>query len=215
MGMNRRFMCRQWGGNRMADERGARKPNLHELAEYFRAINQSLVDLGGEVTDENEATIDALIEELDRARGDIDDKIDVIRPIIAHNRTEAEYYEGEADRYYARSRGYARTVDRLKAWMIRSLDRAGLQKAGRLIPQQIQVNGGLPSVEWEKIGEPIPEGFGRVVTTVELDKNAVYRFLELGLKLPPGIKVTRGRHIRDAVVPKRKGGGGKRVSRNE
>lgn len=200
----------------MADERGARKPNLHELAEHFRAINQLLVDLGGEVADEDEAAIDALIEELDRARGDIDDKIDVIRPIIAHNRTEAEYYEGEADLYYAKSRGYARTVERLKAWMIRSLDRAGLRKAGRLIPQQIQVNGGLPSVEWEKIGEPIPEGFRKSKVVVELDKERVYEWIDAGFgdQLPPGIKVTRGRHIRDAVVPKRKGGGGKRVSKN-
>lgn len=196
----------------MAEER---KPNLHELAEYFREINKAIVETGGEVTDENEATIDALIEELDRARGDIDDKIDAIRPIIERNRAEAAYYEGEADRYYARSRGFSRAVERLKSWMIRSLDHAGLTRAGRLIPQQIQANGGLPAVDWELIGEPIPEGFARVVTTVELDKQAVYRFLELGLPLPRGIKVTRGRHIRDAVVPKRKGGGGRRVPRSK
>jgi hypothetical protein len=189
-----------------------RRPNLHELAEYFRSINQAIVDLGGEVTAENEAEVDGLLELLDEARGDIDDKIDAIRPILSRNAAEAEYYEEEADRYYAMSRSYAATVARLKKWMIDALDRAGLKSAGRIIPQQIYTNGGLPSVEWELIGEPIPEGFRRVKTEVELDKAAVYRYLELGLDLPRGIKVARGRNIRDAHIPKRKGG--KRASRS-
>jgi hypothetical protein len=151
---------------------------------------------------------EALLRELDEAQGSIDDKVDAIRFLIERNKVDAIFYAEEAARYEARGRAFSRTVDRLKDWIMRSLDHAGLDRAGRLIPQRIQANGGRPGIEWTLIGEPIPEEFRRIKTSVELDKDAVYEALASGRPLPPGIKVTSGRHLRDVNVARKPAGKG-------
>jgi hypothetical protein len=170
------------------------KENLHEVAARFARINERLVVQGGEV---NEAT-EAILAEADRDEATIHRKVDAIRTIIGRCDSEGAFYANEARAYGARSRAFKATAARWREWIIRSLDRAGLTSAGNLIPQRITDNGGRPSVEWVDIGKPIPKAFRKVV--YQLDKAKVYEALDKGARLPKGIEVRRGRHLRDENV---------------
>lgn len=165
--------------------------NLHEVAARFDDINRQILAAGGEV---NEAT-SVLLFQADLDEATIHRKVDAIRRIIGRCEVEGEYYAGEARAYGARSRAFKNTARRWREWIIRALDRAGLKSAGHLIPQRIAENGGRPEVEWMAIGIPIPKRFRKVV--YQLDKTKVYEALDRGDKLPKGIEVRRGRHIRD------------------
>jgi hypothetical protein len=170
------------------DERTA---NLYELAGRFDAINRRIMEAGGEVTPE----VDALLAELDEAEGSIHSKVDAIRRIRLRNMGEIEFYGDESRAYGARAQSFRRTNERLMDWVIRSMDRAGLEQAGLLIPQRIQDNGGRPQIEWVAVGRRIPTKFRKIVTT--LDKDKAWQMLKAMGKLPKGFEVKRGRHLRD------------------
>lgn len=168
-----------------------RKLNLLQLADRFSAISLEIVKAGGEATPE----VEALLLELEEAEGSIHSKVDAIRRIRLLNVSEAEFYGGEAKAYSARARAFRRANERLQEWVIRSMELAGLEQAGSLIPQRIQEDGGRPQIEWVAIGRRIPTKFRKVVTT--LDKDKAYQFLRASGKLPKGFEVKRGKHLRD------------------
>lgn len=180
----------------MADK----KENLHELAERFDQLNKRFIELGGEV---NEYTA-PLLAELEATEADFHAKVDRLRFLIAHNKSEARFYREESQRYAARGKAFARVAEHWEEWILLSMERAGLDEAGHLIPQRIQLSS-RPTFDWVAVGKMIPRAFRKTVVSLDLSK-AYAAWKEN--RLPKGIEAKRGRHLRDVNTFRKEVGGG-------
>lgn len=169
------------------------KPNLYEITNARLVILAMIEKNDGEVSDE-------LVGSLDRIDGEFHSKVDAIRQVISMCDSTVGYHAGESARHRDRAAAVRKLRDRLEEWVIQGMERTGIERAGRVIPQRIQANGGRPSIKWERIGEPIPEDMVR--ETRELDPDIAYAYWKAGV-LPEGFSVTKGRHLRDVFGEKR------------
>ncbi len=177
----------------MSDER---RSNLRELTLRYRDIGEAIADLGGDL--ENPEVCLAL-EQLDAIEGSIHLKIDAYRAVMDRMTDQAEARRREGNLRIKRAQALEKAVSILEQRAIESIEATGLKRAGSVIPLAVYNNGGKPSIEWTRIGEPIPDGFRRHKITIELDKDEVYRRVQSFQPIPEGIKVTRGKHLRPVV----------------
>lgn len=160
---------------------------LYEIPAEFRAIDEAIDDLDGEITPEIEARLDALVT------GELALHVDSIVALVRENETAAHAYHAEAQRLADLSRGRLRAAERLKEYLRANLEACGLDGAkGRLFRVRVQKNG-RPSIRWEGRPETIPEPYRRV--SIDLDGTAAYEAWKAGT-LPAGFDVALGSHLR-------------------
>lgn len=169
--------------------------NLRQLASFYRELQYQIELNHGEVTD-------SILEDLSRYEDDIDAKIDAMAVLMTDASMWAERHKADAAESKAMETVKRNQVQRMKDWIQKNLDDAGIEKAGNKYPHVVRDNA-VPVFTWTKIGEPIPEGFQKVKPAlVELDtmkcREAYKQGHNSSILLPDGIAVARGRHVQAA-----------------
>ncbi len=177
--------------------------NLRTLASYYRELQRQIDLNDGELTDE-------MLEELNQYEDDIDSKIDAMAVLMTDATMWADRHKADAAESKAMEMVKRNQVQRMKDWIQKNLDDAGIERAGRKYPHVVRDNA-VPTFTWERIGEPIPEAFQKVIPSkVELDvwkcREAWNQGDRSSILLPDGIACARGRHVQAAYrKPKEKG----------
>lgn len=167
----------------------------HELAGEWDALDELLLESGGELTPE----IESLLEQLE---GTTTDKIEKIGLVAQRHANDAAAIKLELERLQARKRSYESSCAKLKQYAGGILDRLG----------KPSVKGALVSVGWQNNAESIdgelttealrelsviaPEIVRIIPEQLELDKRGALEWYHAGNALPDGLTVTRGRHVR-------------------
>lgn len=169
--------------------------NLRTLASYYRELQRQVELNDGELTDE-------MLEELTQYEDDIDTKIDAMAVLMTDATMWADRHKADAAESKHMEMVKRNQVRRMKDWIQKNLDDAGIEKAGRKYPHVVRDNA-VPTFTWERIGEPIPEEFQAVKpATIILDvwkcREAWQQGDKSSVLLPDGIVAARGRHIQAA-----------------
>lgn len=105
----------------------------------------------------------------------------------------ASAYGEEAERLRKLKQSTVGKIDRMKLYLLTQMDTVGIDKImGDRCTISAQDNSAL-SVTWPE-GLLIPKAFER--TKIELDKSKVIAAWEKKKKLPSGVSVGKGRHLR-------------------
>ncbi len=156
---------------------------LYTLTSEFAALADTLT--GDEVPPDVEASIDGL-------QLAIEAKVGGCVAVWQTMEREADAYRAEAKRLATMAQVRERGAERLKAYVARSLDLAGIGRVVTDVGKVSVSNASRPSIRWAGDGEP-PEGFARV--KVELDGTAAYAAHKAGT-LPDGFTVELSRVVR-------------------
>lgn len=164
----------------------AKPPSLFDIVERMRAILAAVDDAEGEVSELQEAELDALA-------GNLDEKAERYAGLVRVLEAEAEASKAVAKRYTDRAQRKAKHVERLKARLLEALKVAGAHSAGG-------PTGGAflcASPPTVLITEPdmlIPAPFWRTHAPT-VDEAAIKQALLRGEKLDFA-QLTRAEHIR-------------------
>lgn len=167
----------------------------YELAGEWAALDELLLETGGELTPE----IEELLEQLE---GTTTDKLEKLGLVAQRYATEAKAIALELERLQARKRTWDSSAAKLKLRAGRYLDEIG----------KASVKGVLCSVGWQDSAESIdgeldehalrelcviaPEIVRIIPERLELDKRGALEWTKAGNALPDGLTITRGRHVR-------------------
>ncbi len=157
--------------------------SLYTLSADFAALADELT------ADEVPAPIEERIDTLNLA---IEAKVGGCVQVWRTMEAEAEAYRGEAKRLATMAQVRERAAERLKGYVSRSLDTAGITRVVTDVGKVSVGNASRPSIRWTGDGEP-PEGFTRV--KVELDGDAALKAHKSGT-LPEGFTVSLSRVVR-------------------
>jgi hypothetical protein len=161
--------------------------NLHELAAEYRALQEAVIEAGGELSQDMDQRLSHVEESIHR-------KVDALRVLIVENEAEHEKLSREAQYFQRRALTHKRAVESYRHWIMSAMEAAGLQRAGERFPLRIQANGGRPEFLWTDDACKVPDEYIR--TRVELDKDAIFRAYQRG-DLDGRFDVIRGKHLRE------------------
>jgi hypothetical protein len=160
---------------------------LYEIPEAMRVILAEIEDHGGEITPELEARFDGLNYEFNR-------KAEYIALLSKEAAALAEGVKIEEERLVALRKRYQNRSDRLKEYLLASMQRAGIEKVdGDLASPAVQRNS-VPRVEVTIDPLLLPEPYRRV--RVEADSAALRKAADAGEELPDGVTLSYGYHLR-------------------
>lgn len=175
------------GGRSGHDNEGERDTvglKLYDLSSSFAALADTMTS--DEVPPDVEAGIDALQLAVEAKVGGC---VKVWQQLAA----EEEAYRAESQRLAKMAAARKNAVERLKAYVSRSLDAAGIPRVVTDVGKVSICNASRPSIRWNGAGDP-PPAFSRV--KVELDGNLAYAVVKAGGTLPDGFTVETSRVVR-------------------
>ena len=166
-------------------------PSLYEISKDIQLVLLKLDDAGGELTPELEAEIDAL-------GMDFDSKVDNVLRWHASQALQASAIDIEVKRLTALRNGYKKSAESAKDYVFRMMQATKIPKVlGRLFTCWVQKNSsGSAKLLDNADGTPgkIPKAYRKV--TITFDSEKAYADYRAGAKLPPGIQVIEGSHLR-------------------
>ena len=157
---------------------------LYEIADAYREIDAQIDEAEGEVTPEIWAALSYLNDRLS-------DKVDAIGALIREATAEHDAFTTEANRLRSRAMVAQRKAERLKTYLLASLEALNLRRAGGLRFSARIATASTPTITWEGQGDP-PEDYRRV--KIELDGKAAHEAFKAGA-LPTGFKVVRTEYL--------------------
>jgi hypothetical protein len=169
--------------------------SLRDLASFYRELQDQIELNDGEITED-------ILEALNQCEDDIDSKVDAIAVLISDATMWADRHKADAEESKHMEHVKRNQAKRMKDWIRDNLDAAGIEKAGRKYPHVVR-DASMPLFKWNKIGEPIPEEFQKVVPAlVKLDvqkcRDAWKAADRSSMFLPDGVSVSRGRFAQAA-----------------
>lgn len=160
---------------------------LYQLPAEFEAV-AALADENGELPE-------AALERIAALEMALRDKLEGICCMVRSFEASAAAYRNEAERLGRSARAASNNADRLKAYMLRTLEQMGLRQAeAGLFRVRVCQNGGRLPVKIAVPAEQLPEQCRKVV--VEADADAVRALLESGVPVPGCGLAPRGEHLR-------------------
>jgi len=160
---------------------------LYEIPEALRVVIAEIEDHGGEITPELEARLDGLTYEFER-------KAEYLALLAKEASALAEAVKVEEERLVALRKKYQNRSERIKEYVLSSMQRAGISKIeGDLASPAVQKNS-VPRVDVTIDPLLLPEGFRRV--RVEADSTALRKAADAGEELPDGVTLSYGYHLR-------------------
>lgn len=159
---------------------------MYEIAEAMRLLAEKIDANDGELTPDLEAEFDAL-------GGEFKDKADNYCGLIREYEAYAESLACEQERLARLRRSAEKTAARLGDQLMRAYDAAGVEGPVKTRRFSVSVCPSPPSYRWGGDADSIPEYLRRI--KVEFDATAARRSDKAG-ELPPGVVVTRNRHLR-------------------
>ena len=161
---------------------------LLEITEDLQALDDLLIEAGGDVTGV-EATVDAWLAELER---DLKGKVDNYAALITATIARAEVRKAEADRLYRRAKVDAGNARFLRERLKFALEQRGISKleTDRYRVGVSKVGGAAPVI----IADPaaLPADFVRVTEVRQADKDAIRKALQSGRDVPGAELAARG-----------------------
>ena len=169
---------------------------LYEITDELALLHDQLEESGGELTESLETRLDALGGEL-QAKGENIGKfiINVLASAEAF-KNEIQRFNKEIQRLEQKQKASEALADRLKAYMKKCMEEAGIKKISTpLFDISIQKNGGKPAVTIldEKL---VPARFLTVVTETKVNKDGILAAKEGGEDVSAFAKIERGTHLR-------------------
>ncbi len=154
--------------------------HLYEVGDTLEQIADQLVENGGELTPELEAMLDAMTEAFDA-------KAESIALVIRSAESRAAGIHVEAERLAKLERAHENTAKRLKAYLLREMERAGKRKMqGKLVSVSVCANS-RPSITLVGPVEQLPASLTRYVPArVEFDSQAAYEAWKVRASEPDG-----------------------------
>lgn len=165
-----------------------------ERARHMEALEALLVEIGGDVSDEDvDAAITAWLNEADAP---LKEKLDAYGAVIREKELLAAARKAEADRLTALARTDTNTVERLKDRLKLFLEAEGLQKfEANRFKFSISGNGGPPPLTVDT-DDPFKLPSWAWKVEVSVDTEAIRDRLNKGEKLPFARFGKRGSHLR-------------------
>ncbi len=158
--------------------------HLYQLSAEFAALADELT------ADEVPAPIEDRIDALNLA---IEAKVGGCVQVWRSMEAEAEAYRGEARRLAAMAQAREKAAERLKSYVSRSLDTAGIARVVTDVGKVSVGNASRPSIRWAGADVDPPVNFQRI--KVELDGAAALAAHKAGM-LPEGFEVSLSRVVR-------------------
>lgn len=131
---------------------------------------------------------------LDKFQGALESKVDDIAAVIRQLHGEAKMLSEEAHRLAQRSMRRADAVDRLKKYLLDTLEKIGQRKVATAHCTVAVCLNSMATVTWDKPGEEPPPGLVKIVKSP--DFQAVRDLVKAGEAVPEGFSFTRGKHLR-------------------
>lgn len=142
---------------------------LHEITEELRALQDALIESGGEITDEMEEGFDALLEMEE-------DKTDGYIAVIRSLEEEAEALKREEKRLKKRRKARESSADSMKERLRMAMDIRGEEKREATLGTLRVQTASRRSVVIDVDEEELPEEFIRVRRSA--DKKAIREWME-------------------------------------
>ena len=162
---------------------------LYEITDELALLHDQLEESGGELTESLETRLDAL-------GGELQTKGENIGKFIINLLAASESFNNEIQRLERKKQASKALADRLKAYMKKCMEEAGIKKISTsLFDISIQKNGGKPAITIldEKL---VPARFLTVVTETTVDKDGILAAKEGGEDVSAFAKIERGTHLR-------------------
>jgi len=150
-------------------------------------VGAAIAEAGGELTPELEERLDAL-------EGAFDAKVERIALLVQREAGIANMAKDEADRLSAIRKSHQSTADGLKGYLLNQMLRSDRLKVETPKARVRVQRNGMPSIQWTKDPEELPEAYKRV--TVAPDLALVREELKAGAGVPEGFTVEYGHHLR-------------------
>lgn len=167
---------------------------LYRLADCHLDLLDQLVD--GEVPPDLEPLLDASVANIDEKAAGI---VKALRNLAA---TE-DMLKIEIDRLQQRRKKIQERHEWLKDYLLRNMERLGLQRAGlpafyatvqQSQPKVVLSEAAEKATSWDEFHELGLTHF--VVESLELSKRSMLDAYKEGTPLPPSVSVVRGKHLR-------------------
>lgn len=168
---------------------------LYVLAEKFAALM---------ARQEESEFAEIPTEELDGAFNDLEDKLENCAGYFRNKSAEAEAFKAESDRLAQKGKACQNQADGIRAYMKASMELAGVPKV-KVGVFGIALQNNPPTVDCNLPIEKVPAKYVRVIPEQrELDKAIILAEWREAkeknaldkLKLPKGIAITQGQHLR-------------------
>lgn len=160
---------------------------LYEIVDALEQIGDELTENGGTLTPE-------LVERLDALEGAFEEKVERTALYMKNIEATAAAAENEAHRLAELARSRRSAIARLKEYLKTQMELARIPKVETArIVARIQKNS-RPSISCAVPIEQLPEHYVRV--TRAFDNNVAYEAWKAGARLPDGVIVEVGSHLR-------------------
>lgn len=167
----------------------------YELAGEWAALDELLLETGGELTPE----IEQLLEQLE---GTTTEKLEKIGLVAQRYVNDAKAIALELERLQARKRTYESSAAKMKLYAGRILDAIGKPSVKGVLctvawqnnPES--VSGELTEEQLRELSVIAPEIVRVIPEQLELDRTGALEYSRAGNALPEPLTITRGRHVR-------------------
>lgn len=160
---------------------------LYEWTDQYLEVVNEVVEAGGELTPELEARLEGI-------EAGLKEKVERVALVVRNLEAVAKGYDEEAARLKAQARARERSAKSLKEYLRIQLATAGLDVVeGERAKVRLQKNS-APSVQVTVHPEKLPPRFRQV--KVDADKKKLLKAWKDGRKIPDGVKVEYGSHVR-------------------
>lgn len=158
---------------------------LYELSAAHRNIMHSIVENGGEISDET-------LEQLEAVEKGIERKTNAICRMRAEHARTADAIDAEIKRLQTLKKSHANAADSLKGYLHRCMDEAGTDRIETDL-FKVWIQNSPPSCECTVDPARLPENLQRI--DICLDVEAARNLWKAGEPLPEGVRFIQGRHI--------------------
>lgn len=162
-------------------------PSLYELGTDLEALIERILEAGGVIDEATEA-------ELAQLRGDFRSKAERVGLYHLNLKAQVGAVDVEIKRLQALKAVRENAADSLKAYLLREMQRVGERKLETDRIVITVVTNSRPRIEWT--GDPAkpPKAFKRTIVT--FDGQKAYEAWRAKRKLPAGVRVEQGVHLR-------------------
>lgn len=161
--------------------------SLWQISDDLRALADRLIEAGGELTAEDEATLAAISTEMEQ-------KVERIGHVVRELRLDGAAAKSEADRLGDMARRREAGASRLEEYIRQMMIAAGVKRIDTPTISVRRQQNGQPSIRWVGDPEAIPDEL--VIERREFAASKVRELLAANAPIPDGVVVERGEHLR-------------------
>lgn len=161
---------------------------LYQLADEYRRVSDEIEDSDGELSPTLEADLDAI-------EGPFESKIQACCALVKEFEGNEAAAKKESDRLKKRAAVFGNAARRVQQYAQDGMERAGVTKISR-VNFTAWIQNSTISAKWTGDPDAVPPEFMRWKTSIEFDAASAIESHKAGEKLPEGIVIAQGKHLR-------------------